>query len=523
MLTPLHRLREVDPRTRLYFVGAALLIFLGITLRSLGYFDGKNGLWNDEANWVLRTASGRAGGGIRPPGYTLLSRVFIAWGPSEALLRSTSYLAGVVAVPLFFWMSLRLGLGRCSSLLGLFVVAVHPWLISYAKEFKPYGLEFGFHVGILALSSIYMRRPTWASLLGLGATGVVSLLFGWSTVFLLPGVVAACLAIQIRDRLKPQVAVTGGVLGLGVVLFCILHFPRLVKLLTHGAGTNKFWGSKYDVFYVGKGGFVAKLEWVANKTLDLAQLPGELHAWSGQPGTVASISGTVFGWLALLGLIGLVFERRWILLLLWASPWLCAIAANWLGVWPYGTFRTNVFLLIYPLCLTLASLSWVEVQPAFSGSGARVVAGVALTVGLIFAPFDLPYFTYKDVATGAFSSSIGQSLETIAIREQATKGRVHLFLDGYACGTVRYYGSHHPNYKQILQPFLKKRVTTHCADNSESKLRRMIKAHGKRDLWLITARPAVAQSTTTFMSRHCRAIFAPHLPTPDTLFQCSPK
>lgn len=515
-------------RTRATWLALSFLVFLGVFLRTLGYFGGENGLWNDEANWVLRIVNGRTGGSIRPPGYMWLSQAIISWHPSEAALRSLSYVTGVLSLPLFVLLATRAGLTRTATLLGLFVLAVHPWAVDYAKEFKPYGVELGFHVALLAVFFLYAQTHSWRHFLILGALGLVSLLFAWNTLFLLPFLALGVLLVQIQQKLKTQLKLTGSLLALGTLAILSIHGARILRLFSSKRGVGeKFWGQKYGVFYLDRNDISGKLEWMWQQTVELAQLPGQLHAAWDPSGKVSAAAGILFALLTFTGILLLLLQRRWTLLLLWFGPWALTMVANWRGFWPYGVFRTNPYLIIYALCLALWTVSslqtWLRRWPRAELSWAALLAGGAL----LFLPTDLHYFTYKKVETGAFATSIGPSIETIVAYESERRAggkplpKASLFLDGYACGTYNYYVTQHPRTKQH-SAFLKTNVTRRCTDNSIAKLKKLIKSKRNREFWLITARPAAAELIRPFIHKHCRHIdVEAKLPTPDTLFHCT--
>ncbi len=503
-----------------------LIVLVGLFLRTLGYFDGSNGLWNDEANWVLRMSHGQSGGNIRPPGYVLLNRLLIAWRPSEAVLRSSSYLAGLASLPLFVSVARRAGFTRWPTALGLFVLAVHPWAIAYAKEWKPYGFELGLHFAVLAMALRYLEKRTLRELLLLALVCGAALPFGWNLVFLFPGIVLCVWIVQYQTRAFRQLYISGGAALAGAAAVLILHFHRLERLFSGRRGSDVFWGNKYGVFYLVRGDVFGKLRWELGRTWELLGFPGQLKAFWDSSGGLSAAFAFAFATLALTGVVVLLFERNWRLLLLFVTPWLFTLLANWIGLWPYGVFRTNVYLLAYALPLGLVPFvtlgKWLDRR---DGAWPKRLAPLALgALVLAFLPYDLHYFRYKDPATNAYSSLLGPSLARIREYETKARGpRAELVLDGYACGTAQYYLTLHPDYKS-MGPWFSRRVRRQCVDNSMTRLERTVKRIGKKPLWVITARPLTAEPARRFLTRYCaRLDVAPQLPTPDTLFHCVPR
>lgn len=108
---------------------------------------------------------------VHPPGYFLLLHFWSLAGTSEAWLRLSSALPGILAVPLTLWLSVELR-GRLGVGAGL-LLATSAWHVQYSRELRMYPL-----LGVLVLVELaaflrYARtgRKGWLALSALAAGG----------------------------------------------------------------------------------------------------------------------------------------------------------------------------------------------------------------------------------------------------------------------------------------------------------------------------------------------------------------
>lgn len=513
--------RWADERAPALAAGAATMVcLLGVFLRLSGWFDQHLGFWNDESVWVGKLAGGEDG--LRPLGYAALARWIIDWRATEFWLRSPSLLAGCLTLPLL-WVLLRsAGCGRSVSLLGLLIWAVHPWCVAFSNEFKPYAVELFVHVSVGWLALRYTQRPTWLRLGLVALPTLAGPLFAWNAVFFVPGVLLAAALAQLRRRRYGQL---GGLAGVTAAGSGVLLWIYLTKLRGRTPRTS-YWGEKYDVFFVGESAW-DYVRWLGEQTLAIARLPASTHVLGVRPEAWDAYAAPGFALLVLVGLGAAARQRRWDLLLLGASPWLAAAAVNALGYWPYGAFRTNLFLLIYPTWLgcygARALASWVHQRPA-SLRWAFSAAGLAWT--LLLLPVDLAYFRQKDPRTGAPGSSTQIALQIIA-REAPMLGgkkRPPLLLDGHACKNYAYYSKWHPRQSAALREVqLERRVTPRCLKYTAAAARSAIRSRERREFWLLTAKPTFAAWLPAYAEARCDVRLREVFPTGDVLIHCQPR
>jgi len=147
-----------------------VLALLGITAlgAALRSFQAGESLWVDElhTSWTVADGIGeiawRARIGNQSPLFFyspwLSTRLF---GPSEAALRLTSILAGVLLIPLLFWVVWRTAHSAPAALLAAFVAAVDVYLILFSLEARPYStLQLAAVIQFLLLLRV-LEFPTW--------------------------------------------------------------------------------------------------------------------------------------------------------------------------------------------------------------------------------------------------------------------------------------------------------------------------------------------------------------------------
>jgi hypothetical protein len=440
---------------------AVVVIALGAWLRLMGLFTCE--VWADEAWWANKLVEGEVGW-IRPPGYMWLTRQIIEVMNVEATLRSLSLIAGLVQLPLSFVLLRRL-VHPWVAVAATFVFAVHPAAVGLTKEFKPYALESCLHTGLLLLAVHYLAQPRTRTLVALVAVAALAPPFSWSTVFLYPGLFLAVgwHALQERRRTDVIVAVAGVVATLAVL--AIVCAMRLRDANPH----PEYWGKAYGVFYLGDsawGGIV----WYLRKTGSLLAFPGAVRLWWNvipQMNPVPLLLGAC-------GLIVLLQRRagpRAVTLrpLLFVLPWAVLLAFNLAGQWPYGTFRTNFFMLGYSLFLSAVGLDALYALAVRQHARAGLVV-IGLTALLLAQalPVRPEVHRCKGAGSMAWHASVLRATELLREAIGTPAHDVTIAFDGQACSALTYYREHHSTARTTLQAWLVPPVRVRCSVGREA-------------------------------------------------------
>lgn len=346
------------------------LLAAGLIVRSWGVLVDTLDLWADEAWWAMLLESrGLDEHGFRPIGYMWLCRELLALGDPEFVLRLPSYLGGLGAL-LFIWKSAELLYrNRIAVIFVLLVAVVHPNLIAFAKEFKPYSLEVFAYSMLTYLALQAMRRARTGVGLPVAALSVAP--FSYPVVFLYPALVTVFAGRRLAGLARlpaPTLAllVTG---ALAALFFLHLYLSDLLQV----PQLRLLWGVKYGVFPIDTG-IVGGFAWYAQKTWSLLVLPGALH---GVHPALQSISGLAY----LGGLVALLAARRYREVILLCMPLAAAALANLLGYWPYGAFRANLFLIPGALLVIGHAIDWLAAGRRTRIAAYGLLAGVAVAAG----------------------------------------------------------------------------------------------------------------------------------------------
>jgi hypothetical protein len=501
---------------RRYWWVAGATLLLGVVLRLWGYLEYE--FWYDEAFWasrVLRSVAASA----RPVGYMYLSQALAKLQNTESVIRLPSLVAGIASLPLFLYVCRKARLSWPVSSLGLFVLAISPWAITASKEFKPYALELALHLVLLAITASYLSSRRTRALILLGGVGALSVTLSWTVAMLLPWLFFMLLALTLRDRNRRQALIVFGGGMLTAATMAAIFYVRLLG--TAGERSAERFGNKYDVFFTGEG-WLAKARWLLEKTAEVATFPAQLKlAWAPSPGLQAAI-----GWLhvaaVLAGVVYLVRGRHVFGLVAWVGTWATAFVLSAAGVFPYGVFRTNLFLLVYALLLVLCGLQLladlVSTRPAARKS--------ALALALAYVAFVFPYrlSSAAEKSYGGYTASVRRALETIKRHEDAAPPRTGkkalVLFDGLSCGPFAYYTKDHAVAREELGPFFKKKVEAVCSGRGTSSVKRRIKRAKKRDFWLIVSKPTYVEPLEAFVKTRCTPDVLEHLPGPSLLAHC---
>ena len=422
-----------------------VLVAFGLFLRLGGVVLGDPiGFWNDEANWAIRVMNDPLQKlAIRPIGFMLLTRWSVTLlGHWEFSFRLLPWLAGL-ATPLVAVLLARRFLNRAAArLLFIGILSLSPLAIDYSKEFKPYALSLLLHLLLPLLVLRWHDTRRMRDLVLAGLVAPLGVFFAQDVIFLYPGLFLVLGVESWRKRNFRQLSVAAGmaVLSAGVVL-------GMYSLMWSSLSREKqssYWGDKYGVFYRPQKHGDSAVVWYSKQYAAIAQVPGSrrsLFSTDVLPPSVVpalrSVDRLLWLGLHLIGLGVMVRQRRLREALLFLSPTLVCAVFNLLGYWPFGVFRTNLFLLagmsaIAPLALERKQPpkhAWASLLP------------VAL---LVLLPVFISRHDWGMSKQLAISSKVPQIIEQLLALEE-TQGikREPFLLEHHSYNVFRYYVRHH--------------------------------------------------------------------------------
>jgi len=496
-----------------------VVVGIGIGLRLLGYFDPGLQLWLDEASWAEMLVDGSATW-IRPAGYMTLSGWLLSIVNTEPMLRSLSLVGGIALLLLAQGIFRRITTSQAIAVFGVFLLAISPVAVGMSKEFKPYALEAAFHGAMIWLVVRWLAGHRLQHLVGFVVVAALAPLFAWSVVFAYPGLflIVAVEAARTRRLRELGLCAVGGVTTLAMLVFIFLQ-----RVAGEDEKTG-FWGRKYDVFYTGRN-VLKGFWWGVRKTFEVAGFPGRTSL--GWPASVTqALEGAlpvVVAVAVLASVLILLARRRWLALTIWVLPWVVTLIFNAAGKWPYGVFRTNLFLLVYTVGVLVAGLDALRTARPWSPSTRRLAVGGLVLLGVVMAPLDLDRFRVKEENSLALSSSVRTALEHI-VAEAPADGPVDLAMDGHGCGASGYYRRLHRDTKDTLGPALSSsRFRIHCGGFIPKKW--LVQLDGLRSpvSYVLVAKPPFVVLTREQMRLRCTSFTELDLPSSTTVFRCLPR
>lgn len=299
-----------------------------------------------------------------------------AWDP-ELMLRLPALIAGVLAVPVFGWLSFRLLNGRAARL-ALLLFALNPFLIWYSQEGRGYSflILFSLLTALAYLELADRPRPARAVVFALAATGLI--LSNLSGVFLL---VAMLMTMLIWQRPRSRAAWGWWLLGGGLTL--LLTGPWLLKAsgiwaidrIVPGGGTGQALrgSTTFSPLALPYTLFTFFFGYSLGPSLRELHQPGHLGVLQ----AYLPVLGAGFGAVGIVLLAGLVrWNRRLLLLLTWiVVPLLVAVLLAVRNVKPWNPRYVSVAL---PWLLLIAGTGLARLPRRWGAMVAVILVGLTV-------------------------------------------------------------------------------------------------------------------------------------------------
>jgi len=493
-------LRDSRSTDLAYYSVVALLFALGVFFRSHRYWFDPIGLWGDEASWARRLFKhSLTNFEFRPLGYMDVTQAIVHVYSDERTIRSLSYAAGLISLGVAFDIGRLLFRSRTARLLCLAVVAFHPLLIDMAREFKPYSVEFCVHLSLIWLFLRWRANGTRGRLYALLICSVLSFLFAYNIVFLFPAIFGLLGLTLLRDRAYRSLLLTTLAACAALAVIASVYFGVLRHMGSTG-DSEKFWGGKYDVFYIPhdvapERAPQSHVSWLAHKYLDLTEFPDvQRNKWefpeSVSPALVRALTAfDSFAWLGLhaAGLLAVFLPRRRPALVLLSVPLLVILAFNWFGVWPFGVFRSNTFLLAYYILIPMLGLDVLLVRAGKFG---------IFAAGAVCLLFLVPNLTVGFDAHGRKQFFTGQSEMPTVLRRlrdlrehgpaAARAEKTHVLMDWYSCSPFEFYVGYNDSTRREFGSYLVDNFDFDCTRSPRGTQAFMRKLRGKSFFVVVT-------------------------------------
>jgi hypothetical protein len=489
-------LREAGGFDKAYAIAVLLTLLLGFFLRVRGWLGPQISFWQDEANWATRTLYlPLLQLGIRPIGFMALTRAVVhLFGAREVWFRLLPALGGIGSLLLMPYVAGRLISQRWVRCLLLLLFAIHPALVDYSNEFKPYSWEVLVHVALIALYLRYQQTQRSGWFFAMLAYLPVSFLLAYNMALVFPGMLLLSLWIAWRSPRRKQWVAATLLSGLLCAAAVATIFTLSLKQITPEHGQN-YWGKKYDVFYRPTDA-QTRLQWTLKKAADTAaflSLEREYsNAGTGVGERVASrlAKADRLFWIVMsgLGLFVLLGRRRDMLGVL-IAPLVMLLLANFLGRWPLGAFRTNLFVLAYTFPLPFLAMDLAEPR-------ARAALGL-MTAAFAVVPafaFGFEWHGHKQTFTRDFYlREVIQALyehRTAQLAQDPTMPPERLLLEPHTRDPYSFYLHQQPDYTGKYASFFEENFIVQrssCGALIRKLEQKLPPKESRQGLWLISS------------------------------------
>jgi hypothetical protein len=325
---------------------AWVILAVGAVLRAARYAANRS-LWLDEVllaeNLIERTFRGLleplANDQGAPVGFLMLEKLAVTVvGGSEYGLRLVPLIAGLVSLPLFWFVARRLLEARVAVFATALFAVCEP-LIYYSSEAKQYGVDVAVTLGIVLAALRVMEEPARVGrLVQFAAVGILAVWLSHPAVFVLAGTGGVIILWEWLYGRRGDALRVAGVAAVWVLSFGV-HFWFFMRELGKNDYLMEYWTAR--------GGFMpwppgaGSVKWFARAFWevfrDRARAPVNL--------LLPEIAIFAF----LLGFVGLFVKTRKVLLFL-AAPVVLVVLAAAVRKYPFSErlilFTTPLFLLV---------------------------------------------------------------------------------------------------------------------------------------------------------------------------------
>ena len=193
-------------KEKAFKISIVAIFILAVFLRFKAYLFNVS-FWFDESALALNIINRSFLGLLKPLGYTqcapygflvltkLITKLF---GTSEYAFRFLPFLASILSIPAFYFLSKKVLNKKWSILIANYLFVVNSWLLYYTKEFKQYSVEMFFAIILtLYLSSLDLKTLSVKKCLALGFVFFIMFLFSMPVAFILA---AFCLYLIYKNK-----------------------------------------------------------------------------------------------------------------------------------------------------------------------------------------------------------------------------------------------------------------------------------------------------------------------------------
>lgn len=502
---------------RAYWAAMGAAVLLGVFLRLNGYLGHHISLWLDEALWAPRFVRWPLLDlGIRPIGFVWLTRTIVGvFGATEVWFRFLPNVGAIGSLLLMPYVASRVLSSRVLRVLLVLLFAIHPALVDFANEFKPYSFEVLVHLAPIALYLRFEQTQQTRYLYLLLGYLPLSFLLAYNMAFAFPGLLLLALragwrAQERRRRLVAAAIVSGALcaaLGAGV-------YALALRAVTTENRAENYWGKKYDVFYR-PNEHQSYVDWTLSKYADMAALIGmRRQLWDAQGKMrprVAAELGSVDRWLWValyLAGVAALARKQPPRLALFVAPLAVLVLLNAGGKWPLGAFRTNLFASAYLFPVPLMGLELLA-----GGKRRREWAGIAAVAVTCLIPgfrFGFDWHGHKRTWTrDHYQREVLDTLfrlRTEQLRARPDAQRARLVLDLHTHESHDYYLKVHPTYRAKYAQFFRDNFEVDEVGSNALVRKVQRRLREREPVWVVASKESAGDELLEFAKKKAKVL-----------------
>ncbi|MBW2132874.1 MAG: glycosyltransferase family 39 protein [Deltaproteobacteria bacterium] len=423
-----------------YPVLLAAVAGIGIYLRVYDFFVSPLSLWYDEA-WrasnLLSTgglfnAMIKGNNNIDPVifniGVYLLAKIY----NTESTLRLISLLPSLLSIWLVYRIARELTNEKWIVFWAVLVVSIHPTLIDYSRELKPYALVLCMHLAVICLYLAFRDTRSTAKIYLFSLFLLISYFVSITTVFLFPGIYVLLLIRHIRE--KESAAAKAVLISAGILFLCLgaaaYYQIKYVPIGTQVANFGDTFNLKDTFFWYARWAVQHYFEMISHILMPIDLM------------NVRPVMGFFYIALYVFAIAWLFIDKSYEKLALFFSPILVLLVFNRLGLWPWGFTRTNLFVFGYIILTAICGLDILLSR--IDRSRRPLFAGLLVLVLLTQFPYNMEKLEKKSFGRSEIRSSLNYFYEKV----KSKKGPIVLIYNAMARPQFKYYAYHHRDFSK---------------------------------------------------------------------------
>ncbi len=266
-------------------------------------------------------------------------------GVNELALRAVPLLVGIATVVVIARLARRV-LGPSGALLATSMAALSPMLVLYSNEAKPYVVDAFAAAMVLWCALIAGEKRDTHADIRLCLAGLTAVLFSFTSILLLAAVVPSLLMSPSYRRRPASLWLAGGAAALAALFGAM--YARWYRVHSESEYLQRFWAEAFfSPWQEGAGRRASSL---------LADYVGNVFLSRRYPAVLALSATAVLLSAGILGARRIGQARGWWIAGLAAGPFVAAVGASVLGVYPFAS-RLDLFAVPGMLLLVAAGVS----------------------------------------------------------------------------------------------------------------------------------------------------------------------